>query len=224
MPRNEFSDLYHEVGPDNVGGMGGEPACTVTLFKQTDSDPQPSPDAAPVQQDHAILPASQQQHTAPAQDSSAAPATASATASFAQSNGPAALEQQTTAEPQASILIQQNGSSEYRTGRSTYRIVDQIDCGPHKMVAFGQQQQILLGLSDDIDCAAVMFTSQASALVAEHLHSVPALAYVTAGKTGHMLIQNPSTPIAMHHQAFTFMIVAAPRAVNRQANLGCLCS
>ena len=207
-----------------MGGMGGEPACTATLFKQTAADPQPSPDAAPVQQGHAILPASHQQHTAPAKDSSAAPATASATASFAQSNGTAALEQQTTAEPQASSLTQRNGNSEHRTGRSNYSIVDQIDCGPHKVVAFGQQQQILLGLSDDIDCAAVVFMSQASALVAEHLHSIPALAYITAGKTGHMLIQNPSSPIAMHHQVFTFMIVAAPRAVNRAANLGCLCS
>ena len=89
-------------------------------------------------------------------------------------------------QPKASNFTQHDGNSEHRTGKSIYSVADQIDCGPHKVVAIGQQQQILLGLSDDIDCAAVTFTAQDSALVTEHLHSIPALAYVTAGKTGHM--------------------------------------
>ncbi|KAL0045595.1 hypothetical protein WJX82_010847 [Trebouxia sp. C0006] len=80
--------------------------------------------------------------------------------------------------PPAGDLRQHNAE------QPVYRLADQVECDPHKVVAIrpGQQQQILLGMSNDVDCAVVGFKSSNSALVSDHIHTIPALAFVAAGK------------------------------------------
>lgn len=195
MPRNEFSDLYNEVGPDNVGGMGSEPACTVTLFS-------PAGHAAPdsisasltgVQSAGFDAKDSAAPNIAQTADDAAGDSTTSETAVPGDQLGASLLQDGMT--PPAGDLSLHNAE------QPVYRLADQVECDPHKVVAIrpGQQQQILLGMSNDVDCAVVEFKSSNSALVLDHIHTIPALAYVAAGESYHPIA------VAAH---FTLFITA----------------
>lgn len=166
-PRNEFSDVYNEVGPDNVGGMGDEPSCTITLHMLREA----------AQQGTHGSDAPGTQGTTCADNSGAAEEDAlPEAASSSAHHGVIAQPDDTATE----CLAQQHGDQQ-----SLYVAVHQLECDPHKVVALrpGQHQQMLLGLSNDVDCAAVAFScSDKLALDAQHCHSIPALAYVAAGQ------------------------------------------
>ncbi|GAB4820252.1 hypothetical protein N2152v2_007298 [Parachlorella kessleri] len=110
LPQSQWADLYSESGPDGVGDVGQEPACTLYVY-----------DAA-------------------------------------------------------------------------LSCVEQIPCLPHKVLSCQlQQDRLLLGLTDDVDCAVVEVACMAGAagsqdglstcgFKVQHATSVPALAYVAAGK------------------------------------------
>ncbi len=180
VPRNEFTDLYNEVGPDNVGGMGSEPACTVTLFSP-DGHAAPGSSAASPSKAHSGFETkdSAQPNTAQTADDTAGGSTISQTAVPYDQLGASPL--QDNMAPPAGILSQHNAE------QPVYRLADQVECDPHKVVAIrpGQQQQILLGMSNDVDCAVVGFKSSNSALVSNHILTIPALAYVAAGESCH---------------------------------------
>ena len=186
MPRNEFSDLYNEVGPDNVGGMGSEPACTVSMFVIRSGSPQVHSNGGPTEA-HGSMPEAKSTAQEPTELSTHSQTVSSADA--------AQLNQEpdiTPIHPQP-VAIQQSGggtvagdtSSQHTVEQPLYRLAEQIECDPHKVVAVmpGQQQEMLLGLSNDVDCAVVRFKAAGSALVSEHLHTIPALAYVAAGES-----------------------------------------
>ncbi|DBA75109.1 TPA: hypothetical protein ACH3X1_010431 [Trebouxia sp. C0004] len=181
VPRNEFLDLYNEVGPDNVGGMGREPACTVTLFSP-DGHAAPDSSAASLTKAQSAgfeatdSAQSNIAQTAPQANEAAVGSTVSETAIPDDQRGASPLQDGMT--PPAGDLSQQDAE------QPVYRLADQMECEPHKVVAVrpGQQQQILLGMSDDVDCAVVGFKPSNSALVSDHIHTIPALAYVAAGK------------------------------------------
>ena len=170
VPRNEYTDLYNEIGPDNVGGMGGEPACTITLFSPSHEAPH-----------HDSTEASARTHTA---SPKAASSEASQDKSKFQSETAASGGNNTDVEVQTNSVAGDGQSSRNSPPQPAYRAVEQIDCEPHRVVAIrsGQQQQMLLGLSNDVDCAVVAFRSSGQALVSEHMHTIPALAYVAAGE------------------------------------------
>lgn len=178
VPRNEFSDLYNEVGPDNVGGMGSEPTCTISLFSP-DDHVAPDSSAASLTKTHSAGFAakdSAQPNVAQTADDAASGSIISETAVPDDQLGASPLQDGMT--PPAGDLSQHNAE------QPIYRLADQVECDPHKVVAIrpGQQQQILLGMSNDVDCAVVGFKSSSSALVSDHIHTIPALAYVAAGK------------------------------------------
>ncbi|KAA6429712.1 MAG: hypothetical protein FRX49_00146 [Trebouxia sp. A1-2] len=159
MPRNEFSDLYNEVGPDNVGAPDSISA-SLTGVQSAGFDAKDS--AAP--------------NIAQTADDAAGDSTTSETAVPGDQLGASLLQDGMT--PPAGDLSLHNAE------QPVYRLADQVECDPHKVVAIrpGQQQQILLGMSNDVDCAVVEFKSSNSALVLDHIHTIPALAYVAAGK------------------------------------------
>lgn len=202
-PRNEFSDVYNEVGPDNVGGMGAEPSCTVTLFTLEKQGPHVSgvsgckacADTIGAADDDVHVPetvsAAHQGILAKQLPDSAAPKDASHTAAqdlthtAAESTGDAAAQ-----EPS------HNGSGQ----QGLYVAVDQMECDPHKVVAVrpGQHNQMLLGLSNDVDCAVVAFgVSSKLLLESRHLHSIPALAYVAAGQLHEHMRTHKQLPVAL---------------------------
>ena len=179
VPWNEFTDLYNEVGPDNVGGMGSEPTCTVTLFSP-DGHAAPDSSAASLTKAHSAgfeTKDSAQPNFAQTADEAAGGSTISQTAVPDDQLGASPL--QDSMPPPAGDLRQHNAE------QPVYRLADQVECDPHKVVAIrpGQQQQILLGMSNDVDCAVVGFKSSNSALVSDHIHTIPALAYVAAGES-----------------------------------------
>ena len=205
VPRNEFSDVYNEVGPDNVGGMGAEPSCTVTLFtlnKQgqavsstsghkactstsgTADVDVPGPETVPHAHEGVIakhLPDSaapqDPSHTAAQDLSPTAGEDTCQTAGQEPSHTAASGDEIDTAAEDLS----HEGSDQH----GLYVAVDQMECDPHKVVAVrpGQHNQMLLGLSNDVDCAAVAFSCSSKLLLeSRHLHSIPALAYVAAGQ------------------------------------------
>lgn len=181
VSRNEFSDLYNEVGPDNVGGMGSEPACTVTLFSP-DGHAAPDSSAVSLTKAHSVgfeTKDSAQPNSAQTADEAAGDSTIAETAVPDDQLGASPL--QDSMPPPAGDLSQHN------TEQPVYRLADQVECDPHKVVAIrpGQQQQILLGMSNDVDCAVVGVKSSNSALVSDHIHTIPALAYVAAGESCH---------------------------------------
>ena len=181
VPRNEFSDLYNEVGPDNVGGMGSEPTCTISLFSP-DDHAAPDSSAASLTKAHSAGFAakdSAQPNVAQTAGDAASGSTISETAVPDDQLGASPLQDGMT--PPAGDLRQHNAE------QPVYRLADQVECDPHKVVAIrpGQQQQILLGMSNDVDCAVVGFKSSSSALVSDHIHTIPALAYVAAGESCH---------------------------------------
>lgn len=194
VSRNEFSDVYNEVGPDNVGGMGSEPACTVTLFS-------PDSHAAPDSSSARLIKAragfgtkeSAQCNIAQTADDAAGGSTISQTAVPDDQLGASLLQDGMT--PPAGHLSQHNAE------QPVYRLADQVECDPHKVVAIrpGQQQQILLGMSNDVDCAVVGFESSNSALVSDHIHTIPALAYVAAGESCH--------PVAVAAQCMVHLLL-----------------
>lgn len=185
MPRNEFSDLYNEVGPDNVGGMGSEPACTISMFVARSESPQVDSSAGPTEA-HTPLPDAKSKAQEPAELSSHAQTVSSADATqLNQEPGITPIHPQPVAiQPSGGATANGGTSSQHTVEEPLYRLAEQIECDPHKVVAVmpGQQQQMLLGLSNDVDCAVVKFKAAGSALVSEHLHTIPALAYVAAGE------------------------------------------
>lgn len=161
VPRNEFSDVYNEVGPDNVGGMGDEPSCTITLFVLRDAAKQGT-------------------------DGSGA-SSSGAAKQDALSETACTAEQGMDAQHLLHGTAKATEDSAHKEGdqQSTYIAVDQVECDPHKLVALrpGQHDQMLLGLSNDVDCATVAFScSDKPVLDSQHCHSIPALAYVAAGQ------------------------------------------
>lgn len=162
-PRNEFTDVYNEVGPDNVGGMGDEPSCTITLHILREAAKQGKNDSH--------TPGTQ------ADNSGAAEEDALPEAAFSCAHhGVVAQPNDTATESSA----QRHGDQQ-----SLHVAVEQVECDPHKVVALrpGQHQQMILGLSNDVDCAAVAFScSDQLVLDSQHCHSIPALAYVAAGQ------------------------------------------
>ncbi len=186
VPRNEFSDLYNEVGPDNVGGMGSEPACTITLFSPDGLEAPDSSAASLTKAQSAGFEAkdsaqSNIAQTAPQANEAAGGSTISETAIPDDQLGASPLQDGMT--PPAGDLSKHNAE------QPVYRLADQVECDPHKVVAIrpGQQQQILLGMSNDVDCAVVGVKSSNSALVSDHIHTIPALAYVAAGESCHSI-------------------------------------
>ena len=168
VPRNEFSDVYNEVGPDNVGGMGDEPSCTITLFLLGDAAKRGN-DGGEVSGTQACA----ESNEAAKQD------TASETASTAQQG----MDEQHL--PHGTAIATENSAHKDGDQQSLYVAVDQVECDPHKVVALrpGQHNQMLLGLSNDVDCATVAFScSGKPVLDSQHCHSIPALAYVAAGQ------------------------------------------
>lgn len=162
-PRNEFTDVYNEVGPDNVGGMGDEPFCTITLLILRTAAKQGKNGS------HAPRPQ--------ADNSGAAEADTVPEAACTTHHSLVAQPDDTATESSS----QQHGDQ-----HSPYVAVEQLQCDPHKVVALrpGQHHQMLLGLSNDVDCAAVAFScSDKLVLASQHCHSIPALAYVAAGQS-----------------------------------------
>ncbi|KAL3133777.1 hypothetical protein ABBQ32_008257 [Trebouxia sp. C0010 RCD-2024] len=195
-PRNEFSDVYNEVGPDNVGGMGAEPSCTATLFalkkqgqhvsgvpghKTCTDTSGPSDIDAPLSE---TVPAAHQGEVAKQMPDSAAPKDTSDT--IAQNLNYTTAESTYHTAAQEPIRTAAGEPSHKGNGQQgLYVAVDQMECDPHKVVAVrpGQHNQMLLGLSNDVDCAVVAFSSSSRlVLEARHLHSIPAFTYVAAGK------------------------------------------
>ena len=212
VPRNEFSDLYNEVGPDNVGGMGNEPSCCVTLYtlkRHTEQPPQSQQALHQTTAADAVAAA----HTVTVTDNVVDGSSATIASDCADATEGAAAQQPVGADlnttagsgpsppavlPLSARLARQAVKSRwagmitdsddeqwpYSVQEPVYEAVEQVDCGPHKVVAvrYGQQEQLLLGLSDDVDCAVVQFSSSHDhQLQSQHIHSIPALAYVAAG-------------------------------------------
>eukprot|EP00884_Botryococcus_braunii_P017203 jgi/Botrbrau1/4166/Bobra.0192s0033.1 len=75
---------------------------------------------------------------------------------------------------------------------ATMQPLSQVSCLPHKLVAKGRwKERVLLGLSDDVDCAVVSLGLAPGAPSAPHLcheASIPALSYVAAGKTQRKMV------------------------------------
>lgn len=164
MPSNEFSDVYNEVGPDNVGGMGDEPSCSITLFMLKEA-------------------AKQGKHGS---DASTTQDTSGGAKHDAVAETECTAQQGMDAQhlPQGTAAATNDGDHKDGDQQSSYVAVDQVACDPHKVVALrpGQHNQMLLGLSSDVDCATVAFScSGKSVLEPQHCHSIPALAYVAAG-------------------------------------------
>ena len=168
VPRNQFSDLYNEVGPDNVGGMGGEPSCTITLFllRQAAKWGKDGRDGS---------------------DTQACVDTSGAAKSDAVSDTPCTAQQGMDAQylPHDATISTEDSAHKDGGEQSSYVAVDQVECDPHKIVALrpGQHNQMLLGLSNDVDCATVAFSSSGKQVLdSQHCYSIPALAYVAAGQ------------------------------------------
>lgn len=208
IQQNEFADLYSEVGPDNVGGMGSEPSCTLTLFTcQPGAAQSPSNGpAAPSQATEAVHSPSRDKPATFSSSSDApelqavsadtnpplgSPSDATAkvtgktvTPASADGNNATALDSSNVSGSQASQPPKRQKVTAEK--HAPFEAVMQIGCSPHNVVASrpGHQHPMLLGLSDDVDCAvvAVSAADAGQQLHAEHVHSIPALAYVAAGK------------------------------------------
>ena len=82
------------------------------------------------------------------------------------------------------------GPSGSATASAALAELDRIACGPHRLLgvggggaADGARDCLLLGLTDDVDAAVVRVSIGAEdTIAAQHVASVPALAYVAAGK------------------------------------------
>lgn len=211
-PRNEFSDVYNEVGPDNVGGMGAEPSCTATLFalkkqgqhvsgvpghKTCTDTSGPSDIDAPLSE---TVPAAHQGEVAKQMPDSAAPKDTSDT--IAQNLNYTTAESTYHTAAQEPIRTAAGEPSHKGNGQQgLYVAVDQMECDPHKVVAVrpGQHNQMLLGLSNDVDCAVVAFSSSSRlVLEARHLHSIPAFTYVAAGQLQEHMSTHIQLPVALN--------------------------
>lgn len=208
IQQNEFADLYSEVGPDNVGGMGNEPSCTLTLFSRHQNAPHlhiTGSTATKQATGAANSPLADQPMS-----TSARSHVSDATAKAAHSDSLARQHLEATDEATAPVAVADdaegaalssnaiqptNESLQSISGHASaddharYHPVMQIGCSPHGVVATrpGHQQPMLLGLSNDVDCAvvAVSAANDGQQLHAQHVHSIPALAYVAAG-TAHI--------------------------------------
>ena len=186
VPRNEFSDVYNEVGPDNVGGMGEEPSCTITLFLLRDA-------------------------TKRGTDGSGV-STSGAAKQDALSETACTAEQGVDAQHLLHGTLKITEDSAHKDGdqQSTYIAVDQVECDPHKLVALrpGQHNQMLLGLSNDVDCATVAFSCCDKPVVEpQHCHSIPALAYVAAGQLQAQLYSMLRTCIHMCMTRYRYICI-----------------
>lgn len=188
VPRNEFSDVYNEVGPDNVGGMGDEPSCTVTLFtlntRGQDVISASGHTTYDLTSGTADLDVSVPKTTlTPLERITAKEITLDAAAAAA-AQGPSR-----TAAQDPGHTATEDPTDQGNDQQDLYVAVDQMECDPHKVVAVrpGQHNQMLLGLSNDVDCAVAAFSCSSKLLLeSQHLHSIPALAYVAAGEHRHM--------------------------------------
>ena len=184
VPRNEFSDVYNEVGPDNVGGMGDEPSCTITLFLLRDA-------------------ARRGNVGSEVSGTQACADTSGAAKEDAISETACTAQQDMNAQhlPHGTATATEDAAHKDGDQQSSYVAVDQVECDPHKVVALrpGQHKQMLLGLSNDVDCATVAFNcSSKPVLDSQHCHSIPALAYLAAGQSQAPLYSISHT--CVHHQ------------------------
>ena len=179
LQQNEFADLYSEVGPDNVGGMGNEPSCTLTLFRRNQTPAQPKDTSAaggqPADTEHT------QNASAPDEAADRPNQTLPALPQATPAGGTAQSSRD------QHVVDKQQPSVAHVTAdaRRNFDAVMQIGCSPHDVVAIqpGHQHPMMLGLSNDVDCAVVAVSAEAGGhqLQAQHVHSIPALAYVAAG-------------------------------------------
>ena len=92
---------------------------------------------------------------------------------------------QSSEDQPASDKQQPSGMNVTADRHAGYKAVMQIGCSPHDVVATqsGHQHPMLLGLANDVDCAVVAVSAAADGqqLQAQHVRSIPALAYVAAG-------------------------------------------
>lgn len=201
--------------------MGDEPSCTLTLYTRSQPQVQPSKQAAPP----AAAPAP---HRAAPSQVPAASATGNGTASdgphsasarsckdpahiahAAHEAAAAAAGTQTAASTEGSTGVAapsstggqlQPASTAASHGSPHLEAVAQIGCSPHNVVACqaGQQQSMLLGLSNDVDCAVLAVNADGGRLQAQHSHSIPALAYVAAGACLLLLLVDSSLSALSH--------------------------
>lgn len=152
--------------------MGSEPSCTITMFSPSSrTAPEHNPTAASVD------PSSTFSEAVSNDKDSGKP--------NAQSETSAVGHQPVASEQSADSAGDNRQADGHSSERPAYEASDQIECDPHKVVAVGpgSQQQLLVGLSSDVDCAVVRFVVSGAALGSAHVHTIPALAYVAAGQS-----------------------------------------
>ena len=172
LPRNQYADLFKESGPDGAGEMGGEPLCTLVCYKRE-------------QQENLV---SQEDKT----DQNQAEGTPTAAPL---ENDPESTELNTS-NPLCIIV----GDEPPPPGRkkNKFQIIEKILCHPHRLLGCQIVRNALrLSLTDDVDCAVVDIAAskpkeneernvplpgQATGFSINHVASIPALAYVAAGK------------------------------------------
>jgi hypothetical protein len=180
LPHQQYADLYRESGADGIGAMGSEPACALYVFE-------------PAQAAAADLPGSSDRAEGPATTEAGTLLRAAGSLScqphklltcHLEQRGAGAQEPATP-----DTHLPQGGSSGGGGGA----------CGP----------RLLLGLTDDVDCAVVAVSCRAgadgsgsgaggpagftgSSFAVEHETSLPAMAYVAAGELSQQGGQGPS--------------------------------
>eukprot|EP00891_Asterochloris_glomerata_P001667 jgi/Astpho2/1667/Aster-04101 len=249
LPQTQYVDMWHETGPDNVGGMGSEPGVAVYGYVcQATRQPLGSNSAA---QPEAWSPGMAAPNSAAAQPASDVVGPGeSEQAPAQQASGPdqqpqslvggAAMPRQTAVasrQPgslpgQTKGLYEQSGAStppdqldqqpETGTLAPLPRQTNVVRCEPHRLAALQacEPQQCLLGLTDDVDCAVVAAAWDAQSCQAslEHISTVPALAYVAAGKVQRkfVLLGHPGSSIAAAVVESHKFIYLYRRTVQRQ--------
>ena len=166
--------------------MGSEPACTVSMFVIRSGSPQVNSSASPTAAHDPVFDAkSRAQEPAEPSTHCQTLSSADATQLNQEPDTTPTHPQPDAIQPSGGAAVNSGTSSQHSVEQPLYRLAEQIECDPHKVVAVmpGQQQEMLLGLSNDVDCAVVRFKAAGSALVSEHLHTIPALAYVAAGES-----------------------------------------
>lgn len=166
LPHQQYADLYHEAGADGVGAMGSEPACTLFTFSLA-------------------------QDSSGAQQEQQPEATAGGSQAAEQQAGPTLLRLVHTLSCQPHKLLTCHleqpapGAQEPPTP-DTHLAGGGGDGGAPGALIGGSR--LLLGLTDDVDCAVVAISCStaggeeaAVGFVMQHVTSIPALAYVTAG-------------------------------------------
>ncbi|KAL4420811.1 hypothetical protein ABPG75_010467 [Micractinium tetrahymenae] len=182
LPHQHYADLYREAGSDGVGAMGSEPTCTLFAFALAASTAGAAGAAGAAQQGQ--QPMLRLVHTLSCQPHKLLTCHLQ----------PPAFGAQEPPTPDTHLPEGSRGSAGGAAG------------------AAGQQQQgssaassgttLLLGLTDDVDCAVVAVScctgsnsgsdssggssgqegAAAAGFVVQHVSSIPAMAYVAAGK------------------------------------------